>query len=77
VQKALQSLAFIFALPHGPFCMGNSEIQPHPPPIAENCIYRTAIQLGVSDGMARAFKEDLKLFKPAWREAKTLLELSR
>jgi len=40
-------------------------------------IYRTAIQLGVPDGMARAFKEDLKLFKPAWREAKTLLELSR
>ncbi len=40
-------------------------------------IYRTAIQLGVSDGMARAFKKDLKLFKPIWREVKTLLELSR
>ncbi len=42
-----------------------------------SAIYRTAIQVGVPDGMARAFKEDLKLFKPAWREAKTLLELSR
>jgi len=42
-----------------------------------SAIYRTAIQVGVSDGMTRAFKEDLKLFKPAWREIKTLLELSR
>ncbi len=42
-----------------------------------SAIYRTAIQVGVPDGMACAFKEDLKLFKPAWREAKTLLELSR
>ncbi len=40
-------------------------------------IYRTAIQLEVSDEMTRAFKKDLKLFKPIWREVKTLLELSR
>jgi len=30
-----------------------------------SAIYRTAIQVEVPDGMARAFKEDLKLFKPA------------
>ncbi len=44
---------------------------------SSSAIYRTAIQAGVPDGMARAFKEDLKLFKTVWREARTLLELSR
>ncbi len=40
-------------------------------------IYRTVIQLEMSDEMTRAFKKDLKLFKSIWREIKTLLELSR
>ena len=32
-------------------------------------LYRTAIQAGVPDGMARSFKEELKTFKPVWRQA--------
>ncbi len=38
-------------------------------------IYRTAIQLGVPDGMARSFRGDLKTFKPQWRQAKDLLHI--
>ena len=38
-------------------------------------LYRTAIQLGVPDGMARGFREELKAFKPQWRQANALLNM--
>ncbi len=41
-----------------------------------SAIYRTAIQVEVSDEMTHVFKKDLKLFKLIWRKIKTLLELS-
>ena len=30
-------------------------------------IYKRAIQLGIPDGWARAFRTDLRTFKPQWR----------
>ena len=35
----------------------------------------TAIQAGVPDGMARSFREELKLFKPQWRQAAMLMNM--
>jgi len=40
-------------------------------------MYRTAIQLGVPDGMARSFRRDLKTFKPQWCQAKDLLHIGQ
>ncbi len=40
-------------------------------------IYRTAIQLGVPDGMTKSFRDDLKIFKPQWRQAKDLLHIEQ
>lgn len=38
-------------------------------------IYGTAVQKGVSEGMARGFKADPKLFKTEWRKAKLVMNL--
>ena len=38
-------------------------------------IYRLAVDKGLPDGVARSLKDDLKVFKPRWREARGLLEL--
>ena len=38
-------------------------------------LYCTAIQAGIPDGMARSFKEELRIFKPQWRQAALLLNV--
>ena len=38
-----------------------------------NPMYRRAIELGIPDGMALDFAEDLKQFKRAWRSAQRLM----
>lgn len=35
-------------------------------------MYRIAMKKGVPDALARGFKEDLKIFKPQWKEARAL-----
>ncbi|MCJ1237713.1 hypothetical protein MMC14_005700 [Varicellaria rhodocarpa] len=40
-------------------------------------IYNTAMRLDIPDGMARGFKEELKAFKPQWRQAKALIDMGR
>ncbi len=40
-------------------------------------IHKTAVRMGVPNGMARAFKDELKEFKPQWRQAKALLTLGQ
>ena len=42
---------------------------------ASSVLYRTAIQADVPDGMARSFKEELKVFKPVWRQAVLLMNM--
>lgn len=37
--------------------------------------YQRAIALGIPDGVARAFKEELRLFKPVWNQGNALLYL--
>ncbi len=40
-------------------------------------IYRTAIQLEVSDEMTWSFKDDLKIFKSQWHQTKNLLHIEQ
>lgn len=40
-------------------------------------MYRIAIQMGVSDTLARGFRKDLKDFKSQWRQAKALMTLGQ
>ena len=42
---------------------------------ASSILYRTAIQAGIPDGIARSFKEELKIFKPVWRQAVLLMNM--
>ncbi len=41
----------------------------------DSSIYRTAVQKGIPEGMARSFKADLKLVKPEWRKARLVLNV--
>ena len=38
-------------------------------------IYRLVVDKGLPNGVARSLKDNLKTFKPRWREARGLLEL--
>ncbi len=41
----------------------------------DSSIYRTSVQKGIPEGMARGFKADLKLFKPEWRKERPVLNV--
>jgi hypothetical protein len=56
MQKGLESLAFIFALPHGdPFIGGKSEINPTAPQLPEIEAIHTSLFVDVPDVLVTVF----------------------